>query len=103
MNYLWNRVPPPYMLNWKRKWLPHYHPQDEECRGHHRGQGKVVRGSFTLQGQLVNRECYPSLNPWETSCHPRGPEGRLCPSLYKNRSWVITRLLQLPRASQIWN
>ena len=34
---------------------------------------------------------------------PTGRERRLRPPLYKNRSWVITRLLQLPRASQIWN
>ena len=67
-----------------------------EVKGRWWGVVSLLKASWQVESAAIIEGLGNKLSP-------TGPERRLHPPLYKNRSWVITRLLQLPRASQIWN
>lgn len=71
---------------------------------HHRGQGAGGQRWLPSPRPAGIGEAPPIIQALGNKLSPHRAQGEtLCPPPYKNRSWEVTRLLRLPRASQIWN
>lgn len=75
MSYLWDRAPLPQCLTGRGSGSLSTTPKTKNAGSHHRGQGKVMRGGFTPQGQLANGEHHLLFSPEKQAATPQGQRG----------------------------